>query len=103
MPGNWEGSDRKSQLPNDWPAIVAAVKKRDEHRCRWILPSGKRCPRPGRDVDHIKDRHDHSMGNLQLLCEEHHAKKSSREGNTERRRKKQVRLRDPGRHPGTIG
>lgn len=103
MSGKWQNSDRRSRLPADWPKIVAKVKQRDEHRCRAVLPSGKRCPRRGTDVDHIIAGDDHSLGNLQLLCPDHHTAKSSAEGLQAKRRKKQVRLRDDGPHPGRIG
>lgn len=82
----WEGSDRRERLPANWPELKLRVKNRDGWRCRKILPSGKRCPR-GRatghrlEVDHKARGDDHSMGNLQSLCEHHHAKKSAQEGN----------------------
>ena len=100
----WQGSDRKERLPMGWAKIAAKVKARDGYRCTKLLPSGKRCPR-GRstghrlEVDHKIRGDDHRMENLRTLCEEHHAMKSSREGN-------QARLPPPRkrteRHPGEI-
>lgn len=77
----WHSSDRKWELPPDWTAIRNRVLRRDGYRCRWILPSGKRCPR-GRttghrlEVDHRGDPMNHSEANLQTLCVEHHARKT---------------------------
>jgi len=96
----WETSDRRERLPANWPALVAAVKKRDGNRCTWRLRSGARCPRPGRDVDHRIAGDDHRMSNLQLLCEEHHKRKTSREawaGRNRPKTKKRREERQPGR------
>ena len=98
----WETSNRKSRLPVNWASeIVPAVKKRDGGRCRAILPSGKRCPRPGRDVDHRNPGDDHNLENLQLLCEIHHKRKTAREAIAGKVRQKPSR-REPERHPGMV-
>ena len=94
----WEGSDRRSRLPDNWPALVAEVKKRDAGRCTWRLPSGKRCPRIGTDVDHRKAGDDHRLENLQLLCPHHHGRKTAMEGVRARRRPKAPKRIE--RHPG---
>lgn len=100
MSGHWAGSQRRHQLPDDWPTRRAAVLDRDEHRCRW-REDGTVCGKRATDVDHIRRGNDHSYANLQALCAEHHAIKSSREG-TEARW--QARMRRPAeRHPGLIG
>jgi 5-methylcytosine-specific restriction protein A len=96
MPGNWEGSHRREQLPPGWetrirPAIIA----RDSGRCRWI-ENNRRCPEPGTDVDHVGDPHDHSLANLRLLCRTHHNRRSSRQGNDAQRAR---RLRNVEPHP----
>src|SRR5688500_7747632 len=101
----WETSDRRAQLPDDWKARVAAVWKRDGGRCRWLLPkSGKRCPRPGADVDHRYGHHRHDIADRWLLCRVHHDQKTQREAAAGRRTKKR-----PGRrrkrvepHPGIL-
>lgn len=84
MPTGWQGSDRRSQLPPDWPAVVLRILKRDHHRCQWVrYDTDKRCLRHATDVDHILP---YSQGgtdvdaNLQALCPYHHKKKSGREG-----------------------
>lgn len=84
MPGNWEGSHRKADLPLGWPEIRRQVIERDKGRCRWIENNG-RCPAPGTDVDHIGDPHDHALKNLRLLCGTHHDRRSSAQGNAARR------------------
>lgn len=96
----WESSDRSSRLPADWKDRVARVWKRDGGRCTWRLPSGKRCPRPGADVDH-KDRGDnHDLSNLRLLCRAHHDKKTQREAFAGRRQRTAKRQKRVEKHPG---
>lgn len=49
-------------------------------------------------MDHIGDRDDHSLGNLQLLCEAHHRFKSAQQGGLAG-----GRIRRPkGKHPGLL-
>jgi len=59
------------------------------------------CGKPANQVDHIRDPHDHSDANLQALCETHHRRKSSAEGNAAHR-PRPSRLRPPEPHPGTV-
>ncbi len=97
MPGQWEGSNRKTELPSDWSSTIRpAIIARDSGRCRWI-EGGRRCPERGTDVDHIRDSHDHSLSNLRLLCSAHHDRRSSAQGNAARRAKA---LRNVEPHPG---
>lgn len=63
-------------LPPGWWSIVKRIKKRDKDRCTWRLPSGKRCPRKGTEVDHIDDPEDHGDANLRLLCTHHHKRRT---------------------------
>lgn len=97
----WSSSGRRERLPDDWPERVARVKKKAEGRCQWRMKSGKRCPRPGTDVDHKIPGDDHSYKNLQLLCEHHHGKKSAKEGHQARWGDRSVPLRSE-RQPGTL-
>lgn len=98
----WETSDRRLRLPDDWPWRVAEVKKRDGGQCTWRLPSGKRCPRRGTDVDHREPGDNHDLRNLQLLCPHHHGKKTAREGVTGRRKPKPTKKRRTDENPGQI-
>jgi 5-methylcytosine-specific restriction protein A len=96
VPGHWQGSRRREQLPPGWesrirPAIIA----RDSGRCRWI-ENNQRCPERGTDVDHIGDPADHSLLNLRLLCRTHHNRRSSRQGNAARAER---RRRNTEAHP----
>lgn len=101
MTGGWEGSNRRNELPADWPKIRAQVKKRAHGRCEEILyGSGRQCPRFGTDADHIADPEDHGLANLRWLCPYHHGSKSSWQGNQERRDKASRRFRPPEPHPG---
>ncbi len=96
----WETSDRRLRLPPDWKQRVAKVWERDKGQCTWRLPSGKRCPRPGADVDHRVNNDNHDLSNLQLLCRHHHDKKTGREALAGRRIKRTGRPEEP--HPGMI-
>jgi 5-methylcytosine-specific restriction protein A len=101
---NWEGSTRNSRLPTHWAAIRARVLKRDGHQCTHT-ENGVRCDRPATDVDHIIANDDHSFGNLQSLCSEHHDSKSGREGAAamhKRRREISQRFRRTEGHPGLL-
>lgn len=98
----WDGSDRKSRLPKNWSILVAQVKKRAGGRCEWRLKSGKRCPRAGTDCDHKIAGDNHDLSNLQWLCTDHHAKKSSFEGHRARKAKQSLRRRPPEPHPGRV-
>lgn len=93
-------------LPPDWFHRVAAVKARAKkssptgiEQCEYRLPSGKRCPRVGKDVDHKYDRDKHDVWALQLLCPAHHKPKTQQEAMEGRQRpKKRIDPRDE--HPG---
>lgn len=98
MSGQWAGSTRRHELPDDWPQRRAYVLARDNHRCRWHEHSTT-CGRAATDVDHITPGDDHRYENLQALCSEHHAIKSSREGNDAPR---VTRWRPVEPHPGII-
>ena len=94
----WEGSDRRARLPADWKQRVNAVWKRAKGQCEWRLPSGKRCPRKGADVDHRRNDDNHALSNLQLLCRHHHDKKTQWESRVGRARRKAGK-RPEERHP----
>lgn len=93
-------------LPSDWWKLVAMVKKRAKkssptgiEQCEAKLPSGRRCPRVGTDVDHKYDRNNHALWALQLLCQAHHKPKTQEEARRGRQRpKKKIDPRDE--HPG---
>lgn len=98
MAGGWAGSNRRQQLPPDWPAIRRRILQRDGHQCTALMGDGTRCPERARDVDHLGDRHDHRDENLTSKCGWHHGRKSSAEGNAARRRWSSRRKSEP--HPG---
>lgn len=99
---SWDGSDRKSRLPKNWPVLVSQTKKRAGGRCEWRLKSGKRCPRAGSDCDHKRAGDNHDLSNLQWLCAHHHGVKSSLEGRQAQRAKKALRRRPPEAMPGRV-
>jgi len=92
-------SDRRQELPPNWPALREQVKARAGGRCEKRLPSGARCPRDGVDCDHIIPGNDHRLRNLRWLCPTHHGQKSAREG-WQAQRPKGEKNRPTERHPG---
>lgn len=105
MTGRWSGNsatNRSEELPDDWPAIRAAVLERDGHRCVWELPSGARCPNDATDVDHIGSKNVHAKWNLRSLCGPHHDKRTALQGAKEAAacRALPPRRRKNGDHPG---
>lgn len=79
MPG-WKGSNRREELPPNWPSIRIRILARDGHRCVHRDIYGHRCTEVATDVDHIRPGNDHSDANLRSLCSWHHDRKSAREG-----------------------
>lgn len=100
MPGGWQGSNRRAQLPPDWASrIRPMVLERDGQQCA-IYDDGVRCTYRATDVDHIGDKNDHSPQNLRAICDWHHKKRSSAQGNAARKRIPEKRRPEP--HPGLI-
>lgn len=103
----WEGSNRRSRLPADWPKIRERVLRRDGYRCRFVDYTGLRCREQATEVDHIEAmKDDHRDEALQSLCERHHASKSGSEGgraSAVQSAVKRKRLRKPPEpHPGLL-
>ena len=94
----WDSSNRKSRLPANWNHLRSLVLRRDSHRCQ-IGDEG--CRTIATDVDHIVAGDNHAPENLQAACSRCHNRKSSREGNTARRKKAERRFRPVERHPGS--
>lgn len=69
---------------------------RDRGLCQAPADAGGICGRPGNQVDHVVAGDDHSLANLQVLCPDHHASKSGREGAAARPSLYRVRERHPG-------
>lgn len=93
----WEGSNRRAELPPDWPAIRKRILDRDSYRCRWIQ-DGKRCTERATDVDHRGDKHNHDDDNLRALCAPHHRRRTGQQAAAAR-----PSIRRPAeRHPGLI-
>lgn len=102
----WEGSDRRSRLPSDWPKVRKRILRRDRHRCVAIEQDGQPCGELATDVDHVRPGDDHSDENLQSLCSWHHKQKSASEGqraSAARRAEIDSRFRWSGEeHPGLL-
>lgn len=98
MSGQWSGSTRRAELPDDWYThIRPAVLTRDGYACVWAA-KGRRCGHLATDVDHVGDRDDHSLGNLRSLCGPHHDARTSQQGNEARWQQRQQRPTE--RHAG---
>lgn len=102
MSGKWANSQRRHQLPGDWRSRRARVLRRDKHTCVT-------CGNKATDVDHIADRHDHTLPNLQALCAQCHKTKTQREAQAARAANAPFRnppidkrLRPTKPHPGLI-
>lgn len=101
----WQGSTRRHRLPPDWPKIRKRILRRDGHVCQTRDDRYRICGRPATEVDHKRPGDDHSDGNLEAICEWHHARKSSREGNAAKaknRREIASRFRTSENHPGIL-
>lgn len=79
----WAGSNRRAELPHNWPQLRQQALERDDHRCTWRTDH-KRCIETATDVDHIGNRHDHRLANLRSLCGTHHDRRTARQANTAR-------------------
>jgi len=88
-------SRRRAELPPNWPAIRTTVLHRDHHTCRIRSP---RCTRLATQVDHIGDRHDHTLTNLRATCPACHAWRTSLQGHAA----KATRRRPVEAHPGRL-
>jgi hypothetical protein len=91
----WNTSNRRQQLPANWPALRRETLQDACGICEWTG-----CSNPANQVDHVRRGNDHSRKNRQALCETHHLRKSSHEGHARRRELKALRSRPKERHPG---
>lgn len=95
-------SDRAQRLPSNWQALRLRVLRRDRYSCQARMQStGSRCGERANQVDHIVPGDDHSLDNLQALCEWHHSRKSSAEG-AAARRPRPSRYLPRESHPGLL-
>jgi 5-methylcytosine-specific restriction protein A len=95
----WEGSNRRGELPTNWPALREQRRKIADGICEWIKGNGVRCDAEGTDCDHWVNKHDHRIESLRWLCPRHHGRKSSAEG-LAAQRPRPTRFREPEPHPG---
>lgn len=94
---SWEGSDRSTRLPRDWPARCARVMALHRAVCHV-------CGMPGADqVDHVRPGDDHSLSNLAPIHEDPcHRAKSAHEGVAARASLRGMRTRPTEQHPGQV-
>lgn len=111
----WQNSSRHDRLPPDWAKLRRLVLKRDHEECQAPMRTGTSkasdgtgktvCGDEATDVDHIEPGDDHSLGNLQALCDWHHKKKSGLEGAAAVNRKRRAikkKFRRTESHPGLL-
>jgi 5-methylcytosine-specific restriction endonuclease McrA len=89
----WEGSTRRVRLPPNWHTLRRAVIRKYDGKCAV-------CSEAANEVDHILQGDDHSLANLQLLCREHHVRKTNDENFSRRAKKMALRKRPTEGHPG---
>lgn len=94
-------SARKARLPADWRRRRAVVLDRAGHRCQALDSLGARCTERANQADHITRGDDHSLANLQALCEWHHDRKTAAEAAAVRT-VRPTRRRTPEPHPGLL-
>lgn len=95
-------SPRAARLPPDWRRRRAHVLRRDGYRCQARDYLGALCGEPANQCDHMVRGDDHSLANLQALCEWHHRRKTAQEGGRASARARVPREREPERHPGFL-
>lgn len=88
---------RGRDLPANWSALVKDCKEAAGGRCEKIMPSGRRCPRPGSEADHYGDKDDHTK--LRWLCTDHHLERTLAQAYAARVRKPTPKKRP---HPGRL-
>lgn len=94
---SWSSSARRDDLPPEWERIRAKVKARARGRCE-ATHHAPGCRRIGTDADHIGDRNDHSLANLQWLSRPCHDVKTRADLGLA------VPVRRPAEpHPGAMG
>jgi len=79
MSGQWADSNRRAELPTDWPQRREAVKARAGGRCEVTMRNGTRCRDKGTECHHLGDKTDHSLPMLQWICHWHHAIETARQ------------------------
>lgn len=78
----WSSSDRAARLPANWPKLRAQVRKRDQDTCQGC---GCHVPKDQGSIDHRRRGDDHTLANLQLLCDPCHEAKTLAEAAAARR------------------
>lgn len=101
----WSSSHRKARFNRGWERVRRIVGERDGWRCQWpvidpVTGVSRVCGCPGREVDHkrraVNGVDDDSLGNLWVLCHEHHSYKTeleSAEARRVNRRRREVEAR----------
>ena len=98
---NWNSSDRRSRLPDDWGWRRQQVRMRAHGRCQaeHHVPE---CDGIGTDCDHIIAGDNHSLDNLQWLSHPCHKAKMERENAERNTRRAHTRKHPRERFPGLL-
>lgn len=93
MSGRWATSQRRQQLPPDWPTIRQRILERDHHRCT-------RCASTHRlEIHHQGAGDDHRDEMLVTLCHRCHATETAKQAAAARQPRPSAK-RPAERHPG---
>lgn len=91
----WQGSTRRSRLPDDWPQRRVRVLQRDRYTCRAC--GGERCGNRDLEVDHTDRNAGDGYDNLQTLgADPCHREKTQREALAARTPTRRPAERHPG-------
>lgn len=99
--GNWNTSDRRQRLPDDWQRRRAIVRDRAHNRCQ-AEHHAPGCDGTGTDCDHIIAGDNHNLNNLQWLSHACHAAKTRQENARRNHENANLRRHPRERNPGTI-
>lgn len=97
MVSKWHlnGHDRDRDLPRNWKALRAAVRRRSGGQCEQIRPeTGLRCTNAATEVHHAVHRTDHrveALADLCAACHMEHTRREQAEG--------KARMRAKATHP----
>lgn len=100
----WDENYDARRLPpsREWNRLRREAARRAGNQCEALMRDGSRCTFVGSECDHIVDRNDHSLSNLQWLCSWHHAMKTKREAREGMRAARARNMPRERKHPGLI-
>lgn len=98
---NWSSSNRRSQLPPDWPSLRLQRFALDNWTCVDCDYRDHTETGIGLECDHIGDPHDHRLEQLRTRCAPHHRARTLAQA-TAGRAARPKQNRPVPRHPGLL-